>query len=170
MKGRSLVTRRKQKIISDLKDQLRDVQLRVQLAFGKYSETFTALKAKNIANLNELELIETGERYIKFSEANAEALMKFGFKKENYDLLKNSLINYEKSVYDFSIIEDRRRRYSEKRRVLAEELYENLVNYCHIGKVYWSEYGNQQKYKEYLLYPEQKKAKKTNFKREIQNQ
>ncbi|MCK5535442.1 MAG: hypothetical protein KAI79_01380 [Bacteroidales bacterium] len=160
MKGRSLVTKRKKAIIIILKNNIRDIQLRVQLAFGKYSEKYKNIKAKNIANLIEEELIETADRYISFAENNAEALMNFGFTKNNYQEIKNTLSKLNNAIFDYNILEERRKKYSEKRKQLAESLYDTLVSYSHVGKTYWTQYGNELKYKEYVLYPNQKTKEK----------
>lgn len=158
--GQRLITKRKKEIISKLKEQLRQIQLRAQLAFGKFSEKYNDLRVKTISTLTEQGLIDATQKYLHFAENNAELLMEFGFTKENYLMVKDLLNKMEEAVFDLKKLQSRQKKMSEKRKSAAEEIYQTIVSYSEIGKMHWLKYNNEIRYRDYVLYLNKKTEKK----------
>ncbi|MBR9921140.1 MAG: hypothetical protein GYB31_09895 [Bacteroidetes bacterium] len=157
-----ITTEKKYQASENLKSAIRSLMTRVAMKYSNRTGRYRKFGTSKMGDMTDAQLIFCGRRVIRVARQQIDFLADVGVNENILSRIQNAVVAFEKAV---NVQQDRvaERDISVERRVeIGNDLYEQLVVLCNIGKDVWAE-RDPVEYEKYTLYEsnnDQKKARK----------
>lgn len=145
-----------------LKTAIRSIMTRVATKYNPKSGHYRKFGTVKMNDMSDPQLLLCGRRVVRVSTKLLDFLAETGLRQSHIDAVQQAASSFENAIH---IQQDKicdRDIAVEQRIELGNELYNELILVCNIGKDIWAE-SNKAKYENYTVYEsnnEQKKARK----------
>ncbi len=163
-----LTTEKKYTAAENLKTAIRSVMTRVAMKYSNRSGRYRKFGTAKMGDMTDAQLIFCGRRVVRVSRQQIDFLADVGLNEKVLKRVTDACSAFENAV---NIQQDKvsERDISVERRTdLGNQIYDELIMLCNIGKDIWAE-SNRAKYDNYVLYEsnnDQKIARKEKEKKE----
>ena len=156
------MTENKQGDAERLKTAIRSVMTRVAMKYNNRTGRYRRFGTQKMGDMSDAQLLFCAKRVIRVGKQMIPFLADVGLSEIHLDKVKDTMNDFENSIH---IQKDRvndRDIYVEKRTALGNDLYQEMIVLCNIGKDIWVE-TDPVRYEQYVIYEsnaEQKRARK----------
>ncbi|MCB0662872.1 MAG: hypothetical protein KDC24_09040 [Saprospiraceae bacterium] len=158
-----LLTEKKYEAAENLKASIRSLMTRIATKFGNRSGRYRKFGANKLGDMTDAQLIFCGRRVVRVARGQLDFLADVGVNENVLQRIQEANQVFEKAV-NLQLDRVAERDIGVERRIdKGNQLYEELVVLCTIGKDIWRE-KDRLRYDQYCLYEsnnEQKKARKS---------
>lgn len=167
-----VATEKKNEKAEQLKTAIRSVMTRVANKYSIRSGRYRKFGTYKMNDMSDPKLLLCGRRVVRVASQQLPLLRITGLQEQHIEEVRDAAKQFENALH---IKQDKtadRDIAVEKRIELGNQVYEELVNICNIGKDIWAE-KNKAKYEGYTIYEsnnDQKKARKARIKAEQEQQ
>lgn len=155
-----ITTDKKYAAAESLKNAIRSVMTRVAMKYSVRSGRYRKFGTQKMGDMTDAQLIFCARRVVRVARQQMDFLSDVGLNEDILRRVSNASSTFENAV---NIQHDRvaERDISVERRTdLGNEIYDELIVLCNIGKDIWAE-TNRAKYDNYVLYESNNEQKKT---------
>ena len=168
--NRKDLTVEKNSLIETALNQLSTIKSLVKLLVGRNSSSIANLKLHNISRLNEAKLLIRINTVISLLEKKFALHSNLSSIQPSIDELKETASKLLELLVQIDLAESERNLATSERTVLANRLYDELMQMCHVGKMAWKDV-DAVKYQDFIVYEssasvtseEEVQVERTNF-------
>jgi len=132
---------------------LRLILLKLDLKFRTSDKVFfKGIYINNISTLKDIQLYENIKNLISFGRQHSDKLQSAGITTDDINELETHVNTFWDCIEKKSIETKLNKEYTAELKQISMELYEQLSDFCKIGKFIWETNGSYAKYNDYLLY------------------
>ncbi len=142
-------TSEKDELANKVRGKIKELSLFIKQYFGIKSNVYQNLRIKELSRMNDLQLHRSANsvvrtaRFIDNSSSDAIEIIISEIE------IANNL--FDNAIENKAIMIEKRNIATHKRIVFANKIYDELINYCEIGRVIWGE-THEAKYNDYVIY------------------
>jgi hypothetical protein len=157
-----VMTEKKDDASEKLKNAIRSIMTRVAIKYGERTGRYRKFGTAKMGDMSDPQLLFCGRRVARVSRQQIDFLAEVGINEANIVRVQDACQDFENAM---NIQQDRvhdRDISVERRTEIGNQLYDELIILCNIGKDIWAE-KDPIKYETYVLYEsnnDQKKARK----------
>ncbi len=157
-----IVTEKKYKAAEQLKTAIRSLMMRVAMKFNNRTGRYRKFGTAKMGDMTDAQLLLCGRRVIRVARQQLDFLGEVGMNENIIGRVQDACQKFENAIH---IQQDKlhdRDIAVENRVKIGNQIYDEYVNLCNIGKDIWAE-KDPVKYENYVIYEsnnEQKKARK----------
>jgi hypothetical protein len=145
------MTEKKAVVADKLKIAIRSVMTRVAMKYHNKSGRYRRFGTRKMGDMNDPQLLFCARRVIRVGHQMLPFLNDVGLSEVNLDTVREAMVNFENAIHIQKDKVSDRDIMVEKRTDLGNELYEELIVLCNIGKDIWID-KDTVKYEQYVIY------------------
>ncbi len=144
-------TQRKSEMIEQIREQLRKMDLFIELAYGRNTKEQKYFHLEGIGKLTEKGLLSRMNVIRKIYELKKDSLPTSEMLSSAFAVLDEFVLAYSDLLDQIALTDAQRILETDNRVQLANELYNELMTMCQVGKTVWFS-SNPSKHNNYLVY------------------
>lgn len=145
------MTEKKAEAADKLKIAIRSVMTRVAMKYHNKSGRYRRFGTRKMGDMNDSQLLFCARRVIRVGTQMMSFLEEVGLSQATLDKVNEAMVNFENAIHIQKDKVSDRDIMVEKRTDLGNELYEELIVLCNIGKDIWID-KDTVKYEQYVIY------------------
>ena len=166
------MTDKKADAMNQLKISIRSVMTRVAMKYHNKSGRYRRFGTQKMGDMSDAQLLFCGRRVIRVGNQMLPFLSDAGLSEETLKKVADTVLGFENSIHIQKDKVSDRDIMVERRTELGNNLYEELIVLCNIGKDIWIDKDNV-KYEQYVIYEsnaDQKRSRREKLKDEAAKQ
>ncbi len=139
----------KDELANSVRGKIKELSIFIKQYFGIKSNVYQSLQIKDLSRLNDLSLYRLANSVVRLAKtidnSSAVAIASIVAETETNNTL------FDKAIEEKAILIEERNIATHYRVIFANKLYEQLMDYCEIGRLIWIE-THEAKYNDYVIY------------------
>ncbi len=144
-------TQRKSEMVEQIREQLRKIDLVIELAYGRNSMEQKSFHLEGVSKLTERGLLNRMNVVRKIYELKKDSLPNNEMLRDLFAVLDELSATYSNLLDQIALTDAQRMLETDNRVLLANQLYNELMTMCQVGKTVWFS-SSPSKHNNYLVY------------------